>query len=124
MEFIATNTAPAAVGPYIHAVKANGMVYCSGQIPLKIDGTIVKGGIKEQAAQVLENLAAVLGEAGSGLSKAVKCTVYLTDMDDFAAMNEVYTAYFRDHKPARVTVQVSRLPKDALIEIDCIALAK
>jgi len=124
MEFIATNTAPAAVGPYSQAVKANGMVNCSGQIPLKIDGTIVKGGIKEQAAQVLENLAAVLGEAGSGLSKAVKCTVYLTDMDDFAAMNEVYTAYFRDHKPARVTVQVSRLPKDALIEIDCIALAK
>jgi 2-iminobutanoate/2-iminopropanoate deaminase len=122
MEFIATNTAPEAVGPYSQAVKAGGMVYCSGQIPLKIDGTMVQGGIKEQAGQVMENLAAVLGEAGSGLSKAVKCTVYLTDMKDFAAMNEVYAAHFRDHKPARVTVQVPRLPKDALIEIDCIAL--
>ena len=124
MEFIATNTAPAAVGPYSQAVKAAGMVYCSGQIPLKIDGTIIEGGIKEQAEQVLENLEAVLGAAGSGLSMAVKCTVYLTDLANFAVMNEVYAAHFRDHKPARVTIQISKLPKDALIEIDCIAVAK
>jgi 2-iminobutanoate/2-iminopropanoate deaminase len=123
MDLIASNTAPAAVGPYSQAVRVGGVVYCSGQIPLKIDGTMVKGGIREQAAQVLENLGAVLGSAGSGMSKAVKCTVYLTDMGNFAVMNEVYAEYFRDHKPARVTIQVSRLPKDALIEIDCIAIA-
>ena len=124
MEFIKTNTAPAAVGPYSQAVKAKGMVYCSGQIPLKIDGMMVEGGIREQAVQVLENLGAVLGVAGSGFGKAVKCTVYLTDLANFAVMNEVYASYFRDHKPARVTIQVSKLPKDALIEIDCIAVAE
>jgi 2-iminobutanoate/2-iminopropanoate deaminase len=123
MEFITTNSAPAAVGPYSQAVKVNGMVYCSGQIPLKLDGSMVEGGVKEQTKQVLENLEMVLGAAGSGLSKAVKCTVYLQDMADFAAMNEVYGEHFRDHKPARATVEVSRLPKDVRVEIDCIAIA-
>jgi 2-iminobutanoate/2-iminopropanoate deaminase len=122
MEIIETKSAPSAVGPYSQAIVANGMVYCSGQIPLKLDGNPVGWGIEEQTAQVLENLSAVLGAAGSGLAKAVKCTVYLKDMGDFAAMNGVYARYFGDHKPARVTVEVSRLPKEAMVEIDCVAL--
>jgi 2-iminobutanoate/2-iminopropanoate deaminase len=122
MEFIETNSAPVAVGPYSQAIVAKGMVFCSGQISLKLDGVLVEGGIREQTGQVLENLSAVLGAAGSGLAKAVKCTVYLKDMTDFAAMNEVYAEYFRDHKPARVTIQAGKLPKDVMVEIDCIAL--
>jgi len=123
MEIITTNSAPEAVGPYSQAIKANGMVFCSGQIPLRLDGTLVPGEIKEQTRQVLENLDAVLGTAGSALDKVLKCTVYLKDMGDFAAMNEVYAEYFRNHKPARATVEVARLPKDVLVEIDCIAIA-
>jgi 2-iminobutanoate/2-iminopropanoate deaminase len=123
MENISTNMAPEAIGPYSQAVKAEGFIFCSGQIPLMIDGTLVESDIKKQTAQVLENLHAILVKAGSGLSKVVKTTVYLADMQDFADMNQVYARYFPENKPARATVQVSRLPKDVKIEIDCIALS-
>ena len=124
MEFISTNTAPEAIGPYSQAVKAGKMVFCSGQIPLRIDGTLVKGDIKAQTAQVLENLTAVLAASGSGIGNVLKTTVYLACLKDFAAMNEVYGQVFRGHKPARAAVEVSRLPKDALVEIDCVALVE
>lgn len=123
MELITTKMAPAAIGPYSQAVKANGMVYCSGQIPMTADGMVAAGDIKSQTVQVLQNLKAVLSSSGSGLLKVVKTTVYLASMDDFAAMNEVYAEVFGYHKPARATVEVARLPKDVLVEIDCIALA-
>jgi 2-iminobutanoate/2-iminopropanoate deaminase len=122
MDTITTKNAPAAIGPYSQAVKFNNVIYCSGQIPLRIDGTIVEGGIKEQTQQVIENLSNVLMAAGSDLSKVVKTTVYLNTMDDFAAMNEIYSKYFIG-KPARATIQAARLPKDVLVEIDCIAEA-
>lgn len=121
MEIVATTDAPAAIGPYSQAVKANGFVYCSGQIPLKADGTFVNGGIAEQTDQVLNNLKVVLQAAGSEINKVVKTTVFLTNMVDFAAMNEVYGKYFADNKPARATVQVAGLPKSALVEIECVA---
>lgn len=129
MEIIKTDQAPQAIGPYVQAVKSGGLIFCSGQIPLKIDGSIVGGdsdapigaGVKEQAKQVMENLKAVLTVAGSSFEKAVKCTIYLVDMNDFAAVNEVYGSYFPDHKPARVTVGVAALPKGAKVEIDCVA---
>ncbi|MFA5829100.1 MAG: RidA family protein [Candidatus Gracilibacteria bacterium] len=121
MEIVATTNAPAAIGPYSQAIKANGFVFCSGQIPLRADGTLVSGGIVEQTEQVLSNLKAVLEAAGSGLGKVVKTTVFLANMADFAAMNEVYGRFFGENKPARATVQVARLPKDVLVEIDCIA---
>lgn len=99
------------------------MVFCSGQIPIDPQtGEFVAGGVMEQAEQVLKNLAAVLEAAGSGLEKVVKTTVFLADMGDFAVMNEVYAKYFGESKPARATVQAARLPKDALVEIDCIAI--
>jgi len=123
MELISTNSVATAVGSYSQAVKVNGMVFCSGQIPLRADGVLVTGKITEQTRQVLINLDAVLRAAGSSLGKVVKCTVYLKDMNDFALMNKIYEEYFRNHKPARVTVAVSRLPKDVLVEIDCIAVA-
>ncbi|MFA6506321.1 MAG: RidA family protein [Treponemataceae bacterium] len=120
-EYINTEKAPAAIGPYSQAIVAKGMVYCSGQIPLDPKTqAIVEGGIKEQTQRVLENLKAVLSAAGSSLEKAVKTTVYLSDMADFADMNAIYGQYFTG-KPARVTVAVKGLPKSALVEIDCIA---
>lgn len=124
MEIVATTNAPAAIGPYSQAIKANGFVFCSGQIPLKVDGTLVGGGIAPQTEQVLSNLKAVLEAAGSGLDKVVKTTVFLANMADFAAMNEVYGRFFGDNKPARATVQVARLPKDALVEIECVAIGR
>lgn len=122
LETIATSAAPAAIGPYCQAIKAGNTVYTSGQIPLGSDGTLVTGGIAEQTEQVFANLKAVLLEAGSDLSKVVKATVFLKDMNQFAAFNEVYAAKFGDHKPARSTVEVARLPKDVLVEIELIAL--
>lgn len=123
MEYIHTAEAPTAVGPYSQAVSAHGFVFCSGQIPLKPDGTLVLGDIHEQTLQVCENLRAVLTAAGSSLSRVVKCEVYLTDMHDFAAMNAVYAQHFTGPVlPARVTVEVARLPKDARVEISCTAL--
>ena len=121
-EIISTNKAPGAIGPYSQAVKANGMVFCSGQIPIDITtGEFVSDVVSEQTEQVLKNLSAVLEAAGSGLDKVVKTTVFLSDMNDFAAMNEVYGRYFDANKPARATVQAARLPRDAKVEIDCIA---
>jgi 2-iminobutanoate/2-iminopropanoate deaminase len=98
------------------------MVFCSGQIPLTAQGDLLQGGIIEQTDQVLKNLEAVLQEAGSSFSKVVKTTVYLSDMNNFADMNAVYARFFTENKPARATVEVSRLPKDVLVEIDCMAL--
>ncbi|GAA5809266.1 hypothetical protein MFLAVUS_002671 [Mucor flavus] len=118
-----TDSAPAALGPYSQAVKANGLVYTSGQIPiLATNGEIVEGGIQEQTKQVLINLTEVLKAAGSDLDKVLKTTVFLKDMNDFVAMNEVYATFFSTHQPARSTVQVARLPKDVSVEIECVAL--
>ena len=120
---VKTASAPEAIGPYAQAVKANGFVFSSGQIPLDpATGEMVKGDVKEQTRRVLENLKAVLFAAGTSLDRVVKATVFLADMGDFAAMNEVYAEYFQATKPARSTVQAARLPKDARIEIDFVAV--
>jgi 2-iminobutanoate/2-iminopropanoate deaminase len=118
-----TDSAPKAIGPYSQAVKANGLIFASGQIPLDpATGEIVTGGIREQTKRVLDNLKAVLDAAGSSLNRVVKTTVFLADMNEFAEMNEVYGAYFREAPPARSTVEVSRLPRGVSVEIDLIAL--
>ena len=122
-EIISTENAPGAIGPYSQAVKVGGMVFCSGQIPIDVaTGEFVSNDIAEQTHQVLKNLSAVLEAAGGGLNNVVKTTVFLADMNDFTAMNEVYAEYFSDNKPARATVQAARLPRDARVEIDCIAV--
>lgn len=122
-EIVVTENAPGAIGPYSQAVKTNGMVFCSGQIPIDVTtGEFVSSDVAEQTEQVLKNLSAVLEAAGSDLNKVVKTTVFLADMNDFAQMNEVYARYFNENKPARATVQAARLPRDAKIEIDCIAI--
>ena len=116
---------PKALGPYSQAIVANGMVFCAGQIPLDPrTGDLVKGGIAEQTHQVLKNLRAVLKAAGSDLDRAIKTTVFLKSMDAFVAMNEVYgrPEYFGAHPPARSTVEVARLPRDVLVEIELVAL--
>jgi 2-iminobutanoate/2-iminopropanoate deaminase len=121
---VSTDRAPKAIGPYSQGVIANGFVFVSGQIPLDpATGQIVAGGIAEQTAQVFENMKNVLEAAGSSLEQAVKTTVYLKDMGDFAPMNEVYGRYFPANPPARATVEAARLPRDVRIEIDCIATA-
>jgi 2-iminobutanoate/2-iminopropanoate deaminase len=123
-EIIATEKAPGAIGPYSQAIKTGGMVYCSGQIPIDpVTGEFVSNDVVEQTEQVLKNLTAVLEAAGSSLANVVKTTVFLADMNDFAAMNEVYGRYFSENKPARATVQAARLPRDARVEIECIATA-
>ena len=122
-EIISTENAPGAIGPYSQAIKTGNMVFCSGQIPLDAKtGEFVSDKIAEQTEQVLKNLTAVLEAAGSNLNNVVKTTVFLSDMNDFAAMNEVYAKFFSENKPARATVQAARLPRDARVEIDCIAL--
>ena len=122
MEIVTTDKAPAAIGPYSQAVKSGGFVFCSGQIPLNTEGVIVDGDVRVQAVQVLTNLKAVVEAAGSSLDRAVKCTMFLADMNDFAVVNEVYSQFFTaDVKPARSTIQVARLPKDAKVEVECIA---
>ena len=124
MESIQTDRAPQAIGPYSQAIKANGFIFASGQIPLDpATMRVVEGGIEEQTARVLENLKVVLDAAGSSLDRVVKTTVYLADMNEFAAMNEIYARYFGATKPARATVQVARLPRDVKVEIDVVALA-
>ena len=121
---IQTDNAPKAIGPYSQAIKANGFVYASGQIPLDpATMQIIEGGIREQTDRVMNNLSAVLKAAGSSLDQVVKTTVFLSDLGDFAEMNEVYGRYFGEVPPARSTVQVSRLPRDVRIEIDVVALA-
>lgn len=120
---IQTKEAPAAIGPYSQAIKANGLVFCSGQTPMDpVSGQVVDGGVAVQTERVLNNLSAVLQAAGTSLDKVVKTSVFLKDMNDFAAMNEVYGRYFKGEPPARSTIQAARLPKDALVEIDVIAL--
>lgn len=122
-EIISTENAPGAIGPYSQAVKTGDLVFCSGQIPIDPEtGDFVSGGVGEQTEQVLRNLNAVLKAAGASLDNVVKTTVFLADMNDFVAMNEIYTRYFSDNKPARATVQAARLPRDARVEIDCIAV--
>ena len=120
---ISTDQAPAAIGPYSQAVLTKGgMLFVSGQIPIvPATGEIATGGIKEQTKQVLDNLTAIAEKAGFTLADTVKCTVYIKDMNDFAVVNEVYGTYFKTNPPARVCVEVSRLPKDVLVEIDLIA---
>ena len=122
MKYVSTDKAPAAVGPYAQAMIVNGMVYTSGQIALTADGLLVAKTIEDQTKQVFENLIAVLDEANSSLDKVVKATVFITDMDDFAAINDIYASYFGDHTPARSCIEVSRLPKDVNVEIEVIAL--
>jgi 2-iminobutanoate/2-iminopropanoate deaminase len=122
---VQSDAAPKALGPYSQAIVAGGMVYCAGQIPLDpATGNIVSGGIAEQTHQVLKNLRAVLKAAGSDLDRAVKTTVFLKSMDSFVAMNEVYgrPEYFGANPPARSTVEVARLPRDVLVEIEVVAL--
>jgi 2-iminobutanoate/2-iminopropanoate deaminase len=119
---VQTTGAPAAIGPYSQAIVAGDMVYTAGQIPLDPDSMqVVEGGIAEQTHRVMKNLAAILEQAGASLQSVVKTTVFLTDMGDFTAMNEVYAEHFGGHKPARSTVQVSRLPKDVMVEIEALA---
>ncbi len=124
MEAIQTDQAPLAIGPYSQAIKANGFVFLSGQIPLVPETMqVIEGDIKAQTDRVLANIAAVLAAAGTALDKVVKTTVFLADMNDFIAMNEVYARYFGAHRPARSTVQAARLPRDVRVEIEVIALA-
>ena len=124
MQIISTPDAAQAIGPYSQAIKAGGLIFTSGQIALKPGGEFVAGGVEAQTRQVLQNLAAILKEVGATLQDAVKTTIFLADMGDFAAVNEIYAAAFGEHKPARSTVQVAKLPKGALVEIEVIALAK
>lgn len=122
-EVISTETAPGAIGPYSQAIGIEGMVFCSGQIPLDpATGSIVQGGIEEQTHQVMQNIKAVLTAAGSSFERIVKTTIFLYDMDDFAKVNRVYGEYFPADPPARSTVEVARLPRDVRVEIEVIAL--
>lgn len=111
-----------AIGPYSAALTVGQLVFLSGQIPLRADGSIVDGGIREQATQVLENMRGLLTAAGADFSKVAKTTIYLADMGDFAVVNEIYATYFTQPYPARATVQVARLPRDVRVEIDAIAV--
>jgi len=120
MEPIQTQNAPAAIGPYSQAMITGSLLFTSGQIPLRPDGSLVEGGIDVQTQQVFENLRAVIEAAGASLGQVVKTTVFLKDMQDFAAMNGIYAAAFGSHCPARSTVQVARLPRDVLVEIEAI----
>lgn len=123
-EIISTDKGPKAIGPYSQAIRANGFIFISGQGAIDpATGSLITGGIAEQTARALENLKGIVEAAGSSLDHAVKLTVFLKDMNDFAGMNEVYVRYFPKNKPARTTVEVARLPLDLRVEIDMIALA-
>ena len=124
MKFIQTDKAPSAIGPYSQAVVANGMVYTSGQIALTPEGVMLENNVVLQTKQVLQNLKAVLEEAGSSMNKVVKTTIFIDSMDDFAVINKIYEQAFGSHKPARATVAVKTLPKNALVEIDAVAIVK
>lgn len=121
LEAIATNQAPAAIGPYSQAMKVGNLLFTSGQIPLTAQGVLVEGGIEEQTHQVFSNLKAVLVGAGISFDKVIKATVFIKDMNQFAQINAIYESYFGNHKPARSCVEVARLPKDVLVEIELIA---
>ena len=123
MKFIETKDAPAAIGPYSQAIEVNGFIYTSGQIALKPDGTMENRGVEQQAHQVMKNLFYVLESAGAHFNDVVKTTIYLADMNDFETVNHVYAHYFGTHKPARSTIAVKTLPKNALVEVECIAIS-
>ncbi len=120
MKIIQTPNAPAAIGPYSQAISIGDFLFTSGQIPLRADGTLLEGDITAQTTQVLANLKAVIEAAGASLNKVVKTTVFLKNLDDFVAMNKVYGDVFGSHTPARSTVQVAKLPRDVLVEIEAI----
>ncbi|HEV8702689.1 MAG TPA: RidA family protein [Candidatus Polarisedimenticolia bacterium] len=123
MRTISTDKAPKAIGPYSQGIAASGLLFLSGQVPLDPGtGLLVQGTVQEEVTRVMDNLKAVLEAAGSGLDRVVRTTVYLTSLEDFAAMNEIYARYFGAHRPARSTVQVAALPKGARVEIDAIAV--
>ncbi len=124
MRVVSTKQAPAAIGPYSQGIVVNNLFYSSGQIPLTAEGSMIDGDVAEQTHQVFRNLQAVLSEAGASLETVVKATVFIKDMNDFGTINEVYGEYFSNHKPARSCVEVARLPKDAKVEIEVIALVK
>ena len=123
MKFVQTTKAPSAIGPYSQATVVNGMVYTSGQIALLPNGSdeLLSADVATQAKQVLTNLREVLEAAGSSMDKVIKTTIFIADMDDFVTINEIYESFFKEHKPARSTVAVKTLPKNALVEIDAIA---
>src|ERR1700693_2710014 len=123
-EVIATDQAPQAIGPYSQAIRAEGLIFTSGQVAIDpATQQVIAGDVSAQTDRVLKNLAAILRASGSSLEKVLRCTVFLKNMGEFAAMNEVYSRYFKQSAPARSTVEVARLPKDVLVEIDVIALA-
>lgn len=123
-EFIETKNAPSPIGPYSQAIRAGGFIFVSGQIPIDpATGQVISGDIVDQTRQVMKNLGAILEAAGSGLEKIVKTTVFLADLDDFARFNPVYGEFLGNAKPARATAQVSRLPKEVLLQVDAVALA-
>jgi 2-iminobutanoate/2-iminopropanoate deaminase len=123
-EVISTEGAPKAIGPYSQAIRAGGLIFTSGQVAIDpATQQVIAGDVAAQTDRVLKNLTAILQASGSSFDKVVRCTVFLKNMGDFAAMNEVYGRYFKDAPPARSTVEVARLPKDVLVEIDAIALA-
>ncbi|WP_404433266.1 2-iminobutanoate/2-iminopropanoate deaminase [Sutcliffiella horikoshii] len=124
MKVVHTDAAPKAIGPYSQGIIVNNLFYSSGQIPLLASGELLEGDVKEQTHQVFKNLQAVLEEAGASLETVVKATVFIKDMNQFGEINEVYGEYFSAHKPARSCVEVARLPKDVLVEIEVIALVK
>jgi len=120
-QIVSTNEAPAAIGPYSQAMRIGNLLFTSGQIPLDASGQLVEGSVEEQTHQVFRNLQAVLAAAGATLNDVVKATVFLKDMNQFTAVNTIYASYFGDHKPARSTVEVARLPRDVSVEIELIA---
>src|SRR5512136_2375568 len=123
-EIIATKEAPDPIGPYSQAIRVNGFVFVSGQIPVRPEtGLVVQGDIEIQTRQVMKNLSAILHAAGSGFDKVVKTTVFLSDLDNFSGFNRIYGEYFGEARPARATVQVTSLPKEVLLEIEAIAIA-
>jgi 2-iminobutanoate/2-iminopropanoate deaminase len=122
-EIIETRNAPSPIGPYSQAIRANGFIFVSGQIPLDpVSGTLVQGDIGAQTHQVMKNLGAILEAAGSGLGRVVKTSIFLKNLDDFPEMNRIYAEYLGENKPARATVQVARLPREVLVEIEAVAL--
>lgn len=121
MEIISTNKAPQAIGPYSQAIEAKPFIYTSGQIPLNEKGELIEGDIKKQTEQVFKNIIAILETKELTLNDVIKVTVFLKDMNEFQNMNEIYAAFFKEHKPARSTIEVARLPKDVSVEIEVIA---